>query len=185
MSTVSVPTGIPAGTWTVDPTHSNVGFAVKHMGIATVRGAFTEFKGTIEIGEDPSTANAYGTVKVESIDTNDPQRDSHLRSPDFLDAPHYPELRFESTRMMALDGQTFRITGRLTIRGVSKEIILHAEVQGTDIDPWGNTRVGLEVTGQLSRADYGMTFNQALGSGNMLVGDKVNLALDISAVKAS
>src|SRR5947209_9942168 len=153
MSTVSVPTGIPAGTWTVDPIHSNVGFAVKHMGIATVRGAFTEFKGTIEIGEDLSTARAYGTVNVESIDTNDPQRDSHLRSPDFLDAPHYPQLRFESTRMVALDDQAFRITGNLTIRGITNEITLHAEVQGTDIDPWGNTRIGLEVTGQLSRAD--------------------------------
>src|SRR5947209_7018376 len=86
MSTVSLSTGLPAGTWTVDPIHSNVGFAAKHMGIATVRGAFTEFEGTIEIGEDLSTAKAYGTVNVESIDTNDPQRDSHLRSPDFLDA---------------------------------------------------------------------------------------------------
>ena len=122
MSTVSVPTGIPAGTWTVDPIHSNVGFAVKHMGIATVRGAFTEFKGTIEIGEDLSTAKAYGTVNVESIDTNDPQRDSHLRSPDFLDAPHYPQLRFESTRIVALDHQAFRITGSLTIRGITREI---------------------------------------------------------------
>jgi polyisoprenoid-binding protein YceI len=173
MSTVSVPTGIPAGTWTVDPIHSNVGFAVKHMGIATVRGAFTEFKGTIEIGDDLSAAKAYGTVNVESIETNEPQRDSHLRSPDFLDAPHYPQLRFESTRMIALDDQAFRITGNLTIRGISKEIT------------WGNTRIGLEVTGQLSRADYGMRFNQALGSGNLLVGDKVNLALDISAVKAA
>jgi polyisoprenoid-binding protein YceI len=185
MSTVSLSTAIPAGTWTVDPIHSNVGFAVKHMGIATVRGAFTEFKGTIEIGDDLSAAKAYGTVKVESIETHDPQRDSHLRSPDFLDAPHYPQLRFESTRMVALDDQAFRITGNLTIRGITKEVTLHAEVQGTDIDPWGNTRVGLEVTGQLSRADYGMRFNQALGSGNLLVDDKVDLALDISAVKTA
>jgi polyisoprenoid-binding protein YceI len=183
MSTVSPSTTLPAGIWAVDPAHSNIGFAVKHMGLATVRGAFTEFDGIIEIGEDLATARAYGTVNVESIETNEPQRDSHLRSPDFLDAPHYPQLRFESTRMVALDDQAFRITGNLTIRGITKEVTLHAEVQGTDVDPWGNERVGLEVTGQLSRADYGMTFNQALGSGNMLVGDKVSLALDISAVR--
>lgn len=183
MSTVSSSTTIPAGTWAVDPAHSNVGFAVKHMGLATVRGVFTEFDGLIEIGEDLSTAKAYGMVNVESLDTNQPQRDEHLRSPDFFDTGQYPELRFESTAITALDEQTFRIVGRLTIHGVTNEIVLHAEVQRTDADPWGNERVGLEVTGQLSRADYAMTFNQALGSGNMLVGDRVSLGLDISAVR--
>ncbi len=176
-------TAIPTGTWNVDPAHSKIGFAVKHMGIATVRGDFTEFEGTLEIGEDLSTAKAYGTVKAASVDTNEPQRDEHLRSPDFFDVAQFPELRFESTEIEALDEDEFRITGQLTIHGVTDEIVLHAEIQGTDTDPWGNERVGLEVTGQLSRADYGMKFNQALGSGNMLVADKVKLALDISAVK--
>jgi polyisoprenoid-binding protein YceI len=183
MSTTS--TVIPTGTWTADPSHSTVGFAVKHMGIATVRGEFNEFTGTIEIGDDLSTAKAYGTVKVESVDTKEPQRDDHLRSPDFFDAAQYPELTFESTSIEALDDEEFRITGNLTIHGVTNEIILHADVQGTDTDPWGNERVGLEITGQLSRGDYDMTFNQALGSGNMLVADKVKLSLDISAVKQS
>ena len=153
------------------------------MGLATVRGVFTEFDGLIEIGEDLSTARAYGRVSVDSLDTNQPQRDEHLRSPDFFDAAQYPELGFESTAITALDEQTFRITGRLTIHGVTHEIVLRAEVQGADVDPWGNERVGLEVTGQLSRADYGMHFNQTLVSGNMLVGDKASLALDISAIK--
>jgi polyisoprenoid-binding protein YceI len=183
MTTVSSATTIPAGTWAVDPAHSNVGFAVKHMGIATVRGVFTEFDGVIEIGEDLATAKAYGTVNVDSLDTGQPQRDEHLRSPDFFDAGEYPELRFESASIVTLDEQTFRITGRLTIHGVTADIVLHAEVQGTDVDPWGNKRVGLEITGQLSRTDYGMRFNQTLLSGNMLVGDTVSLALDISAVK--
>ncbi len=182
MST-STSTIIPTGTWTVDPAHSKVGFAVKHMGIANVRGEFTSFAGTLELGEDLSSAKAYGTVKVESVDTSEPQRDEHLRSPDFFDAAQYPELRFESTSIEALDDEEFRITGQLTIHGITNEIVLHADVQGTDIDPWGNERVGLEVTGQLSRGDYGMKFNQALGSGNMLVADRVKLALDISAVK--
>jgi polyisoprenoid-binding protein YceI len=186
MSTTASPlTLIPTGTWTVDPAHSKVGFGVKHMGIATVRGEFTDFEGTLEIGEDLSSAKVYGTVKTQSVDTNEPQRDDHLRSPDFFDAAEYPELRFESTRIEALDDEEFRVTGQLSIHGVTNEIVLHAEVQGTDVDPWGNERVGLEVTGQLSRGDYGMKFNQALGSGNVLVADKVKLALDISAVKQS
>jgi len=184
MSTTTV-TAIPTGTWTIDPAHSKVGFAVKHMGIATVRGEFTDFQGALEIADDPSSAKVYGTVKAGSVDTNEPQRDEHLRSPDFFDVAQYPELRFESTEIEALDGEEFRITGRLTIHGVTNEIVLDAEIQGTDVDPWGNERVGLEVTGQLSRGDYGIKFNQALGSGNMLVGDKVKLALDISAVKQS
>jgi polyisoprenoid-binding protein YceI len=183
--TTSTPTLIPAGTWAIDPAHSKVGFAVKHMGIATVRGEFTEFEGTLEIGDEVSRAKVYGTVKAQSVDTNEPQRDDHLRSPDFFDAARFPELRFESTSIEALDDEEFRITGRLTIHGVTNDIVLHADVQGTDVDPWGNERVGLEVTGQLSRGDYDMKFNQALGSGNMLVADKVKLALDISAVKQS
>src|SRR5215472_12297014 len=183
MSTTSTTTVIPAGTWSVDPAHSKVGFAVKHMGIATVRGEFTSFEGTLELGEDLSSAKVHGTVKTESVDTNEPQRDDHLRSPDFFDAAQFPELRFESTSIEALDEEEFRITGRLTIHGVTNDIVLHADFEGTDIDPWGNERVALEVTGQLSRGDYEMKFNQALGSGNMLVSDKVNLALDISAVK--
>jgi polyisoprenoid-binding protein YceI len=182
MSTTSTPI-IPTGTWTIDPAHSKVGFAVKHMGIANVRGEFTEFEGTLETSEDLTSAKAYGTVKVQSVDTNEPQRDEHLRSGDFFDGADHPELRFESTKIEALDDEEFRITGNLTIHGVTNEIVLHAEFQGTDTDPYGNERVGLEVTGQLSRGDYEMKFNQALGSGNMLVGDKVKLALDISAIK--
>ncbi|HTT28032.1 MAG TPA: YceI family protein [Solirubrobacteraceae bacterium] len=184
MSTTTA-TAVPTGTWTVDPAHSKVGFAVKHMGIATVRGEFTEFEGTLEIADDLSSAKAYGTVKAQSVDTNEPQRDDHLRSPDFFDAAQFPELRFESTSVEALDDEEFRITGKLTIHGVTNDVVLHADLEGTDVDPWGNERVGLEVTGQLSRGDYGMKFNQALGSGNMLVADRVNLALDISAVKQS
>ena len=186
MSTTASPsTLIPTGTWNVDPAHSKVGFGVKHMGIATVRGEFTEFAGTLEIGEDLANANAHGTVKTQSVDTNEPQRDDHLRSPDFFDAAQYPELRFESTKIETLDTEEFRITGNLTIHGITNQIILHADYQGTDTDPWGNQRIALEITGQLSRGDYGMKFNQALGSGNVLVADKVKLALDISAVKQS
>jgi polyisoprenoid-binding protein YceI len=182
MST-STSTVVPTGTWAVDPAHSKVGFAVKHMGIATVRGEFTEFEGTLEVGDDLSSAKAHGTVKVASVDTNEDQRDAHLRSPDFFNGDEHPELTFTSTAIEPVDEETFKITGDLTLHGITKPITLTAEVQGTDTDPWGNDRVGLEVTGQLSRGDYDMKFNQALGSGNMLVADKVKLSLDISAVK--
>ena len=186
MSTTSETTTlVPTGTWNVDASHSKVGFAVKHMGIATVRGEFTEFEGTLELTGDLASATAYGTVKASSVDTNEPQRDEHLRSADFFDAATYPELSFRSTAITPLDDESFRITGELTMHGITREIVLRAEVQGTDTDPWGNERVGLEITGELSRGDYDMKFNQALGSGNMLVADKVKLALDVSAVKQS
>jgi polyisoprenoid-binding protein YceI len=181
--TTTTATLVPTGTWNVDPSHSKVGFAVKHMGIANVRGEFTDFAGALEIGEDLASARAYGTVKVASVDTNEAARDEHLRSGDFFDAENHGEMTFESTGIEVVGDDTFRITGDLTLHGVTQPIVLEAEVQGTDVDPWGNDRVGLEITGQLSRGDYGMKFNQALGSGNVLVGDKVKLALDVSAVK--
>jgi polyisoprenoid-binding protein YceI len=177
-------TAVPTGTWTVDTVHSKVGFSVKHMGIATVRGEFGDFEGTLELSDDLSDARAYGRVKAASIDTSESQRDEHLRSPDFFDAQRYPELTFNSTLIEAVDEGTYRITGDLTMHGITRELVLDAVVDGTETDPQGNERVGLEVVGQLSRGEYGMKFNQALGSGNVVVSDKVKLALDISAVKA-
>jgi polyisoprenoid-binding protein YceI len=173
---------VPAGTWSVDPSHSTVGFSVKHLGIATVRGKFEQFEGKLAIGED-STAHASGTVQVASINTNDAGRDEHLRSADFFGAEGNPELSFESTAIRPLDEDTFEIDGNLSMNGVTNPVTLTAVVQGTETDPWGNERVGLEVVGQLNRGDWNMTFNQALGSGNLLVGEKVKLDLDISAVK--
>jgi polyisoprenoid-binding protein YceI len=171
---------VPTGTWTVDPAHSKVGFSVKHMGIATVRGVFGEFSGTLEVGDE---VTASGSVTTASVNTNEQGRDDHLRSPDFFGAEEHPELTFTSTRIEADGDDGFTVIGDLTIHGVTREVRLEAEVQGVDVDPWGNERVGLEITGQLNRGDFGMTFNQALGSGNLLVGEKVKLALDIAAVK--
>ena len=176
-------TPIPSGTWVIDPVHSSVGFAVKHMGISTVRGTFREFEGRLEVGADLPSTKGYGTVKAGSISTEQDQRDEHLRSPDFFDAAQYPELTFESTRIEPIDDNTFRIVGSLTMHGITKEVTLEAIVDGTETDPMGNERVGLEVVGQISRGDFEMKFNQALGSGNVAVSDKVKLALDISAIK--
>jgi len=181
MSTAT--TTIPSGTWAADTAHSTLGFSVKHLGIATVRGSFGEFEGKLELGDDLSTAKISGSAKAASIDTAEPQRDAHLQSADFFDAETYPELTFESTAVMAIDDDTFEIVGDLTMHGVTKPITLKAEIQGAETDPWGNERVGLEITGALNRSEWGMKFNQALGSGNLLVSDIVKLALDVSAVK--
>ncbi len=181
---MSIATIAPTGTWNVDTTHSRVGFAVKHLGIATVRGTFKEFEGTLVIGDDLSTAKAYGKVKTASVDTNEAARDEHLRNSDFFDVEKYPEITFESTKIEAIDEDSLKIIGNLTIKDTTNEVELLAEIGGTEVDPWGNDRVGLEAVGKISRSDFGMKFNMALGSGNLAVGDKVTLNLDISAVKA-
>ena len=179
----STPTVIPAGTWVVDQAHSRVEFQVKYMGVAIVRGTFRAFEGTLEIGDGFRSTRMIGAVDVASVDTNEPKRDAHLRSSDFFDAELNPQIVFESTSIAQLDDEELRITGDLTMHGVTREITLHADVQGIETDPSGNERVGLEISGQLNRDDYGMRFNQALGSGNVLVSDKVKLVLDVSAIR--
>jgi polyisoprenoid-binding protein YceI len=176
---IAARTRLPTGTWQVDPPHSRIGFAAKHLGIATLRGFFREFEGTLDLDE----GRAYGTLKAASLDTNVAKRDEHLRSPDFFEVAEHPELRFESTEIRPLDEDTFEIEGDLTIRGVTNPIVLEAELGGSETDPWGHERIAVEVTGKLDRSDWGMTFNQVLGSGNMLVSDRVQLQLDISAVR--
>ena len=186
MSTVTetnLSTIVPTGTWVVDPAHSKVGFAVKHMGVTTVRGEFREFGGALEVREDVGSTRAYGMVEAASVDTNQPQRDEHLRSADFFAVENNPALRFESKRIEPVDEDTFRLVGDLTINGVTNEIELTAELGGIEIGPEGEERIGLEVIGQLSRRDYRMRFNAALGSGNAVVADKVKLALDIAAIR--
>ena len=184
MSTIAI-TPIPTGTWTVDASHSSVEFRVKHLGISTVRGSFREFAGSLEIGEDITASKITGTINPASIDTGEPKRDEHLRSADFFDVDDNPEITFESTSIEPVGDGEFRVTGNLTLHGVTGEITLDAEVTGTEQDPWGNTRVGLEAQGELNRGEYGMKFNQALGSGNVMVSDKVRITVEVSAVKAA
>jgi polyisoprenoid-binding protein YceI len=173
---------LPTGTWNVDPVHSSVEFQVKHLGIATVKGQFKEFEGTLEVG--PDGARAYGKVNVASIDTREPQRDEHLRSADFFDVENNPEITFQSSSVRQLDEDTYEVEGDFTIHGVTQTLKLNVSLEGTETDPQGNERVGLAATAQISRGDYGMKFNMALGSGNVVVSDKVKILLDVSAVKA-
>jgi polyisoprenoid-binding protein YceI len=178
----TVTTALPTGTWQVDKVHSSVEFQVKHLGIATVKGQFTEFEGTLEVS--PEGTVAYGTVQTTSVNTREPQRDEHLRSADFFDAEQNPEIEFRSTAITPVDEEDFEIEGEITIHGVTRPLKLKASLEGTETDPQGNDRVGVSASGQIDRKDFGMTFNAALGSGNLLVSDKVKILLDISAVKA-
>jgi polyisoprenoid-binding protein YceI len=181
MSTATETT-IPTGTWALDKAHTKVGFAVKHMGVSTVRGEFHDFDGALEVDEN-GNLSAYGTVQAASVHTNQEQRDEHLRSADFFDVENYPEIKFESTSIEQVDDENFRIIGDLTIHGVTNEIELDAELGGVELGMQDEHRTGLEITGQLSRKDYRMKFNAALGSGNAVVADKVKLALDVEAIR--
>ena len=176
---------VPAGRWRVDPAHSSVAFEVKHMMISTVRGHFRAFDGTLEAAEDdPANSRAWGSVNVASIDTGNAERDEHLRSADFFDAARYPEIRFASTRVAHVEGGTYHIWGDLTIKDVTREVAMDATVHGAGEDPWGNERVGVTVEGVINRNDFGLTWQQRLARGGVLVGEDVKIVLDVSAVRS-
>jgi polyisoprenoid-binding protein YceI len=156
------------------------------MMIATVRGRFREFDGTLEAAEDdPSNSRARGSAKTASIDTGNEERDAHLRSPEFFDAERYPDITFESTRIEHVEGGIYRVTGDLTIKDVTREVEMTATVDGAGEDPWGNERVGVSVRGTIDRTEFGLTWQQKLASGGLLVGEKVQVLLDVSAVRAA
>jgi polyisoprenoid-binding protein YceI len=174
---------VPTGTWRVDPAHSSVEFEIKHMMIATVRGRFRELEGTIVAADDIRESRASGVVKAASIDTNHPDRDAHLRSPDFFDVERYPEIRFGSTRIEPLGGPNYRVIGDLTIKDVMREVALETTVEGVTRDPWGNERVGMRARGTIDRKDFGLRWQQALETGGLLLGDEVRILIEISAVR--
>jgi len=169
--------------WNTDPQHSNVEFAVRHMVVSTVRGRFDDFSVDADVDEDDLT-RSRGTVHVKtaSVDTREGQRDAHLRSPDFFDAEQYPELTYVITKVDGSNGE-YRVTGDLTIKDVTREVTLDAEITGPVADPWGNTRLGLSATGKLNRKDYGLTWNVVTEAGGLLVGDEVKLTIDAEFVK--
>ena len=174
---------IPAGTYNVDPAHSSVGFEVRHMGIATVRGRFGEFAGTVDATRDAPKLS--GTVAVASIDTGEEQRDAHLTSPEFFDTERYPQISFHSTAGEPLDGDRVRLNGEITIKGVTKPIELTGVVAEGGADPWGNERLGLELEGVIDRREFDLTWNQTLPNGGLLVANEVKLLVSASAVKAA
>ncbi|AWZ09750.1 MULTISPECIES: YceI family protein [unclassified Streptomyces] len=172
------------GNYTIDPAHTQIGFVARHAMVTKVRGAFNEFEGTGYFdGEDPAKSTVSVTIKAASIDTRNEQRDGHLRTNDFLDAPNYPDITFASTGVQQLDGSNFRLTGDLTIKDATRPLSIDFEFQGSATDPYGNLRVGFEGSAPISRKEYGITWNAALEGGGVLVGDKVVLEFEVSAIR--
>jgi polyisoprenoid-binding protein YceI len=174
----------PTGTYSLDPTHSRIGFVARHAMVTKVRGSFNDFTGTgFFDAADPSKLSMDVTINVTSIDTRNADRDAHLRSNDFFDMATYPEIRFVSTGVEAVDEANFQVTGDLTIKGVTKPVTIDFEYTGTAMDPFGNRRIGLEGTVTVNRKDWGISFNAPLETGGVLISEKVVLEFEVSAIK--
>ncbi|HRW18878.1 MAG TPA: YceI family protein [Dermatophilaceae bacterium] len=171
--------GLTPGTWTVDPSHSEVGFVARHLMVTKVRGRFGEVAGTVTVGEDLATTHVEATAEVGSITTGNADRDAHLRSGDFFDADTYPQLRFVSTSVT-----TDSLTGELTIKDVTREVTFDLDFEGVATDPWGNTKAAFSATTKVDRTDWGLTWNAALETGGVLVSEKVDIVLEVQLVKA-
>lgn len=187
MSVTTVPyqTLVPAGTWRVDAAHSSVGFSVKHLGLARVRGWFSAFEGELRVEPGSGDLAAEGSVQVASLDTRHEQRDAHLRSPAFFDAARHPRITFQVTGVDGLGDSRFRVYGDLTIRGKRRPVVLVAEVVGTGVDAHGRDVVAIEARGAIDRREFGMSFDEVAPAGNALVSDEVRLELDLSAVRTA
>ena len=173
---------VQGATYQVDPLHTSVGFAVKHLAISEVHGAFTNFSGTIEYdAQKPEASKAQGAVQVASVDTRIAARDKHLRSPDFFDVEKFPEIKYE-TISVRKDGDEWVVRGRFTLHGVTREIDMRGTVDGPMKDPWGKMRIGLSATTTINRQDYGLKWSQKLDSGGLVVGDLVKIELHVEAV---
>jgi polyisoprenoid-binding protein YceI len=180
-------TTLPAtltGTYTIDPTHSRVGFVARHAMVTKVRGSFNDFAGTGRLdSEDPAASRVELVIQAASIDTRNADRDAHLRSNDFFDMETHPDIRFTSTAVEALGADTYRVTGDLTIKGITKPVTVDFEFTGSATDPFGNDRVGFEGSTAVNRKDWGVTWNAPLEAGGILVSEKVTLEFEVSAIR--
>jgi polyisoprenoid-binding protein YceI len=172
------------GSWAIDTSHSRLGFATKHAMVTTVRGQFDDFEGSLTLdGANPSNSASTLTIKTASFASGNADRDTHVRSGDFLDVDNYPTITFQSTGVSSSGGEDFVMTGDLTIRGVTRPVELAVELEGVSTDPFGNDRIGFSGQTVISRKDFGLTWNVALEAGGVLVSDKVKISLDVSAIK--
>jgi len=172
------------GTYVIDPAHSRFGFVARHAMVTKVRGSFHDFTGTLRLDEtDPTSGSGELNIVATSIDTGNEQRDRHLRSNDFFDMETYPELTYRSTGIEALGDDKYKVTGDLTIKDVTKSVTLDVEYTGAAVDPYANVRIGLEGRTVVNRKDWGVNWNAPLEAGGVLVGEKVTLEIDISAIK--
>ena len=185
MSTLAVPQ-TATSTWNIDPVHSVAEFKVKHMMISNVKGQFTRVKGVLALDEtDLTNSRVEASIEAASINTREDQRDAHLKSADFFDVDKFPTLSFQSTRVSRVADGELAVTGELTIHGVTRNVVFTVEgPTAPGKDPWGNTRIGLSATTKINRKDFGLTWNAALETGGILVGDEVTITLDVQFVKA-
>jgi len=174
-----------ADTWQIDPMHTSVEFTVRHMMISNVKGTFEKTSGTVTVdGSDPTTAKIDATIEASSINTRVERRDADLKSPDFLDVAKYPTITFKSTKVEAAGEGKWKVTGDLTLHGVTKPVVLEVEGTGTPIkDPFGNTRAGSSATTKINRKDFGVAYNKVLEAGGVVVGDEVSISIDVEAIK--
>jgi polyisoprenoid-binding protein YceI len=171
-------------TWKIDPAHSHVEFAVRHLMITTVRGRFGDVQGTVVTDDtDPTKAEVEVTIAVNSIDTREAQRDAHLKSADFFDAEKFPTLTFKSTGVTDVKGDHFKLAGDLTIHGVTKPVTLDVTSEGRGKDAWGGERAGYSATTKVNRSEFGLTWNQVLETGGIAVADEIKISLDLQVVK--
>jgi polyisoprenoid-binding protein YceI len=172
--------------WNIDTVHSGINFSVRHMVVSKVRGRFAKFTGELAIADDDLTRSSVDvSIDAASIDTGNAQRDGHLRSADFFDAETFPELRFRSTRIDRRGDDRYAVVGQLTIRDVTREVSLDVEFGGRARDPWGNERLGFVATASVDRKDFGLRWNQALETGGVLVGDRIDIELELQGVRAA
>ncbi|QKW29576.1 YceI family protein [Streptomyces seoulensis] len=174
------------GDYTIDPAHSTLGFTARHAMVTNVKGRFTEFTGSLRLdGADPAASTAALDIAMNSIDTGSADRDGHLKSADFFRTEEFPSMTFRSTKAEALGGDDYRVTGDLTILGVTKPVTIDLEFNGAATDPFGNERAGFEGKAEILRSEWGLTWNAALETGGVLVSDKIKLTFDISAIKSA
>jgi polyisoprenoid-binding protein YceI len=173
--------GYVAGTWTIDPVHSEVGFSVRHMMVSKVRGKFTKFGGELVTGDDVLASSVTAEIDLASIETGAEQRDAHLRSPDFFDTENHPLMTYRSTGIR-LDGEDFIVDGALTLKGVTRSVPLKLELNGFGPDAYGGTRAGFSATAEINRQDFGVNWNAAMEHGGVVVSDKVAINLEIEAI---
>ena len=179
-------TATATGTYAIDPTHSRIGFVARHAMVTKVRGSFNEFEGSGYFdAENPDNSHLNLTIQAASIDTRNADRDGHLRSNDFFDMEKYPEITFASTAVTQVDDDNYRVTGDLTIKGVTNPVTVDFEYTGTAVDLYGNHRLGFEGKTTVNRKDWGITWNAGLEAGGVLVGEKVTLEFEVSAIRAS
>ncbi len=175
--------GYESGTWNIDPIHSEVGFSVRHMMVSKVRGRFTAFSGQIITADDPTKSSATAEIDLSSINTGQEQRDAHIKSADFFEVETYPTMTYKSTGVRVEDGE-YILDGDLTLKGITKSVPLHLELNGFGPDPYGGVRAGFTATGEINRSDFNVSFNAPLQNGGVVVGEKITLQLEIEAVKA-